>query len=83
MARAATIFIKPMTWAGELRFYLGFSPSNPSADPCNRLGDYFLIIDSEVSARCVADAEARRMTGLARATGVVVCPHYVGYERAA
>ena len=70
-----TIYIKPMTWAGKLKFYVGLQPSNPKASPCYRLGSYFLIVSNIEGARAVAQAEARRTNG-----NVVECPHYVGFE---
>lgn len=72
-----TIYIKPMTWAGELEFYVGDQPSNSAAHPCGRLGRYFLRTERIETARAVAAYEAHRLNG-----SVVECPHYVGYERA-
>lgn len=68
-----TIYIKPMTWAGTLQFYVGRQPSNPAADPCSRLGAYFIVEDRIEAARAIANAEARRING-----AVVECPHFVG-----
>ena len=69
------IYVKPVMWAGRLEVYLGTEPSRPSADPCSRLGRYFLKARSLDSARAVARAEAERL-------GVpwVECPIYVGLE---
>jgi hypothetical protein len=78
-----TIFIKPMTWAGMTEFYVGFQPSRPDADPCSRLGSYFIRTEREFSARCIADSEAARLTKLGRPTTVARCAHYVGYARVA
>lgn len=68
-----TIYIKPMTWAGELRFYLGLEPSDPTRGHGYRLGGYFLVVDRLSTARAVAEDQARR-TG----QQVVECAHYVG-----
>lgn len=67
------VYIKPSTWAGDLRFYVGYQPSNPNAHPCNRLGSYFIRVDNLNSARCIAAAEAKRLGGR-----VIECAHYVG-----
>ena len=77
-ARPATIYVKPMTWAGKLEFYVGMQPSRPDDSPCNRLGSYFIRTQSKRSAQCIAESEAARMTNLGRPTAVVECPHYVG-----
>lgn len=66
---APTIYIKPMTWAGDTKFYVGHEPSKPKADPGHRLGAYFLVCRSLREARAVAAAYASR---------VVECDHYVG-----
>jgi hypothetical protein len=72
------IYVKPMTWAGKTKFYIGLQPSNPAAGYGHQLGSYFLVVDSREGAVAVAEAEARRMTGLGRSSYVVECPHYVG-----
>jgi len=72
------IYIKPMTWAGETRFYVGHEPSNPTADPASRLGACFISVGRIESARAIAAHEAQRLS-----TSVVECPHYVGFERTA
>jgi len=76
--QTATIYIKPMTWAGKLEFYVGLQPSRPDDSPGNRLGSYFIRTDSKFSAQCIAESEAARMTKTGRQTAVVECPHYVG-----
>lgn len=76
------VYIKPMTWNGNLRFYIGLHPSNSAAGSSDRLGGYFLIVKTIESARAVAESEVRRMNGLGHEyAGVVECPHYVGLER--
>lgn len=70
------VYVKPMSWAGELRFYVGYQPSNPNEHPCHRLGQYFIQVDNLRTATCIADAEAKRIGG-----NVIVCDHFVGLER--
>lgn len=70
---ATAIYIKPMTWAGKLEFFVGLQPSNPAADPCNRLGSYFIRTCRFESAKAIADHEAARL-----GVDVVTCEHYVG-----
>lgn len=67
------IYIKSVTWVGEKKFYVGYEPSNPDADPCSRLGSYFLSLDNIRAARAVATSEAQRY-----GCPVIECPHYVG-----
>lgn len=74
--RTKAIYIKPMTWLGKLSFYVGQEPSDPTADLCCRLGQYFIRVDTMFSAKAIADHEARRTGSV-----VIVCPHYVGQER--
>jgi hypothetical protein len=69
-----TFYIKPMTWAGETRFYLGTTPSDPTLGRCSRLGSYFLICPTIFQARAVAESQARKCGG-----DVVECDHYVGF----
>jgi hypothetical protein len=71
MKTAQTIYIKPCTWAGRLQYHLGYQPSRPDADPCSRLGSYFLVVDALSSARFTAQSLS---------SDVVECPHYVGFE---
>ena len=78
MAQPRTIYIKPMTWAGTLTFYIGSSghghkPSNPAADPCSRLGGYFHRTESRATAEAVARYAAN-------GAAIVECPHFVGFE---
>lgn len=74
-----TIYVKPMTWAGKTKFYIGLQPSNPAASPCYRLGGYFLVVDSRDGAIAVAEAEARRVKRLGVTCNVIECAHYVGF----
>lgn len=67
-----TIYVKSNTWAGKTRWYVGLQASNPDADPCHKLGSYFIACSSRDAALAIAEHEARRM-----ATNVVECPHYV------
>lgn len=76
MGKPATIYIKSVTWAGKLRFYVassghGHKPSDPKADPCSRLGGYFHETDSKRTAEAVARWSAN-------GGEIVECPHYVG-----
>ncbi len=74
-----TVYIKPMTWAGETLFYVGINPSNPQSEPGYRLGGYFIAVQTLASARAIAKSEAARMKSLGHDYGrVVECPHYVG-----
>lgn len=75
MAKDRNVYIKPMSWDGTLRFYVGHEPSNPRASIGHQLGSYFIIVDNLFSARCIAEPEAKRLGG-----EVVVCEHYVGFE---
>jgi hypothetical protein len=68
------IYIKPMTWNGQLRYYIGMKPSNPNARPCYRLGGYFIVCQSFESARRIANSEAHRL-----GIDVIECDHYIGY----
>ena len=71
----ANVYIKPMTWAGKLTFYVGYQPSDPTADYCMRLGGFFIAESRLSAARAIAAAEAVRIGG-----EVIECPHYVGLE---
>ena len=68
------IYVKPMTWAGNTKFYVGLEPSRPEAAPGHRLGSYFIVCDRVESARAIAESEARRWCAT-----VIECPGYVGY----
>lgn len=69
------VYVKPMTWGGELAYYVGHEPSNPKADRGHQLGAWFIKLSSITSARCVALEEARRL-----GTTVVECEHYTGWK---
>lgn len=55
------IFIKCVIQGNEEKFYVGVEPSDASADPCHRLGQYFIILHSIESARIIAGHEAKRI----------------------
>lgn len=74
MAGYTGIYIKPMTWAGELTYYVGYQPSDPAASPCFRLGSWFISTKRLSSAQAIAAVEAKRL-----GVQVVECSHYVGY----
>ncbi len=72
--RERAVYIKPMTWAGNLRYYVGLQPSIPTADPCSRLGAYFIQCERRESALAIAQGEAKRL-----GWPVIECEHYVGF----
>jgi hypothetical protein len=72
---AGCVFVKPMTWAGEKKFYVGLEPNNPDAGVGSQLGSYFIIVKDEGQAMAIANSEARKLGGAA-----IMCPHFVGFE---
>jgi hypothetical protein len=64
-----TIYIKPMVWVGKTEFFVGYEPSNPSADRCFRLGGYIYVTDDIERARSYARATGRT---------IVECDSFVG-----
>ena len=67
------IYIKPMTWAGKTKYYVGLQDSNVKRSPASRLGSYYIVVKSMDEARSIAEHDAAK-----RKAVVIVCDHFVG-----